>query len=341
MQTYKNPKLSKCIPSRNIDIDWNLLKNLLMFRTHSMDEKALLLFSDYLTSYINSIANALIEKDTEGNLYITKGKADFYPCVVAHTDINQDEIENVSIIQTSKFILGLNNDEGTQCGIGADDRCGIYFGLHCLKTMDNVKVLFTSDEEVGGYGAHACDLTFFEDVSFMIQLDRNSFSNDISYYTNGINVVSEEFVEASQSIVNKYHYIYTKCMYTDIGILAGNTGICAVNISCGYINEHYENEVISVPHFINAIGFADELINNLELKKWELFVEPEVYHLHKEIKFNKEDNEYIQGCIDVGECPVCNSNQLELLANGTVVCDTCEGYFNIKNKYEKEYEDWY
>ena len=176
----------------------------------------------------------------------------------------------------------------------------------------------------------------------MVQLDRNSFNNDISYYTNGINVVSEEFIEASQSLVAKYSYEYTKCLYTDIGVLAANTSLCAVNISCGYINEHYENEVISIPHFINAIAFADELIRNLELKRWDLFIEPEVSHFNKEIKFGKEDNEYVQGCIDTGECPVCNSNQLEILKNGTVVFDICESYFNVQSKKNKyEYDDWY
>lgn len=337
MQTYKQ-SLPKCIPTRNINIDWDLLKELLSYRTYSLNDKAQKEFSDYLCSYINLIPNTLIEHDSLGNLYITKGQSDFYPCVVAHQDINQDEIE-VSIIQTPKFILGLD-DTGTQCGIGADDKCGIYFGLHCLKTMENVKVLFTVNEEVGGLGAHGCDLIFFEDVAFMIQLDRNSFNNDISYYTNGINVVSPEFIGASQSIVAKYNYEYTKCMYTDIGIICNNTGICGTNISSGYINEHYENEVISIPHFINAIAFADELINSLELKRWNLHLDPVYYH--EEMKFTKEDNEYIQGCIDIGECPVCSSNQLELLKNGTVVCDVCEGYFNV-NKYEKHYgyEDWY
>ena len=149
MPVYESPKLPKCVPTRDINIDWNLLKKLLSFRTYSADKKAQRRFSDYLCSVISFIPNTVVEEDKLGNLYITKGEAEFYPCVVAHQDINQDKIDNVDIIQTSKFILGIDSDTGTQCGLGADDKCGVYFGLHCLKTMDNVKVLFTVDEEIG------------------------------------------------------------------------------------------------------------------------------------------------------------------------------------------------
>ena len=38
---------------------------------------------------------------------------------------------------------------------------------------------------------------------------------------------------------------------------------------CGYINEHSDNEVISIPHLINAINFGYALFKNLGERKWE------------------------------------------------------------------------
>jgi tripeptide aminopeptidase len=335
-----------CKPKRDVRVDWKLLKKLLSYRTYSGDEKAQKEFSDYLCSYIFSLGIIKIEEDSVGNLYITKGECDLYPCIVAHQDISQDVLDNVSIIQTSKYVFGFDNEEGKQCGLGFDDKCGIYFALHCLKTMDNIKVFFPVLEEWGCLGTADADMIFFEDCSFLIQLDRNSWANDVSYHTNGVDVVSEDFMAKSGDILNKYNYAYAHCNYTDVGeLVKQGCGICAVNISNGSFNEHFEDEILSIPHFINAIAFGEELINTMRYKKWPHTAKKEITysksmkkgHFASGWNFTKEDEPYVQSCLAVGECPLCQSNQLELLSNGTVVCDSCESYYNIKN-FEDELE---
>ena len=331
---YNKEKIPYTRVVRHININWKLLKKLLSYRTYTKDKEAEIIFSEYLVKYINSLGDIDIEEDSIGNLYITKGKSDLYTCVVAHMDISQPIIDSVSIIQTSKLITGLDNSTGLQCGIGADDKLGVYFGLHCLKTMDNVKCLFTVSEESGGIGAYAADLTFMEDVNFLIQLDRNSWNNDISSETNGEVVVSEEFILASQSVLDRYNYDYTCCMFTDIGIIGPAADLCAVNISAGYFDEHSSIERISIPHFINAIAFAEDLIKTMEGKRWSniqeyVSSESEYYHYSSGWNFNKEDDSYVQECIGVGECPLCVSNDLNYLKNGTIVCNHCESYYNV------------
>lgn len=324
-----------CKIIRNIDINWKLFKKILSYRTYTRDKEAQKEFSDYLCSYISTLGDVNIEEDKVGNLYITKGKADLYTCVVSHQDINQNQIDSVSIVQTSKLIIGVDNSTGLQCGIGADDKCGVYFALHCLKTMESVKCLFTVDEEVGAVGAYEADISFMEDVNFIIQLDRNSWENDISSETNGEVVVSQDFMSASSRVLNKYNYDYTVCMFTDVGVLAPASNLCGINISAGYFDEHTEIERISIPHFINAIAFAEELIEVMAGQKWENNYDisrenpEEYYHYCSGWDFKKEDDSYVQDCINIGECPLCACNDLKTLKDGIIVCDNCDSYYNI------------
>jgi hypothetical protein len=50
-----------------------------------------------------------------------------------------------------------------------------------------------------------------------------------------------------------------------------------MNVSCGYINEHGDNEMISIPHFENAINFGYELLKMGIDKVWEHKAEIPVY----------------------------------------------------------------
>lgn len=337
----KSDKIPECKVIRNIPVNWKLLKKLLSYRTYSKDENARIEFNLFLTNWIKTnIKNVLVEEDSIGNIYITKGISEIYPCVVAHQDINQDKIESVSVIQTSKLIVGIDNSTGLQCGLGNDDKAGIYLALHCLLKYDNIKCFFSVNEEIGAEGSHAADLTFFENVSFLLQGDRNSWENDVSYSTNGEVVVSEEFMKASYNTLEKYNYSYASCMYTDIGVLCPATGLCGINISIGYFDEHYEEERLSIPHFINAIGFAEELIENMGNTVWENSYEDSTDYSHHTSgwKFQKEDEPYIQDCLEIGECPICMSTNLETLKSGTIVCNSCESYYNVSEVKEKTWQ---
>jgi len=105
----------------------------------------------------------------------------------------------------------------------------------------------------------------------ILQLDRRSYTTDLITYTNGIKTCSPEFVEAASEIMATYTYSENNGIATDIGALKKNELVdcIAVNVACGYINEHSDQEVISVPHLINAINFGYALFKNLGERKWE------------------------------------------------------------------------
>lgn len=269
VETIHVPRLTD-IPKINLNIlpDYDLLFSLLNMRTYSKSPLQDVLISNLEAHFLGR--GAITSKDKYGNLYVIKGQADFYPCVVAHTDINQQVRNNVSIQKAYPWIFGFDADKGEQAGMGADDKVGVYFAMHMFDLFDNIKLFFPKDEEIGLVGTYEANQNFFSDCSMLVQLDRNSYKNDLVTYTNGIEVCSDEFVEAAKSIMDKYMYSSARGSCTDIGgIKKFKTVNCvAMNVSCGYIDEHSSEELISVPHFENAINFAYELLQLGVDKVW-------------------------------------------------------------------------
>ena len=60
-----------------------LLKKLYKVYSPSGKERAMIKF---IWNYTRRIPGTKIETDITGNLYITKGEAESYPCIVAHLD---------------------------------------------------------------------------------------------------------------------------------------------------------------------------------------------------------------------------------------------------------------
>jgi tripeptide aminopeptidase len=267
------------IPKMDLAIkpDYERLIMLLNMRTYSRGKLQNKLI-DKLDEHFSNLG-AVTEKDSYGNLYVTKGNAEFYPCVVGHTDINQQERANVKIVSEYPWMFGFDLNKAEQAGMGADDKVGVYFAVHMFDLFDNIKLFFPKDEEIGLVGTYAANKEFFTDCSMLVQLDRNSYKNDLINYTNGIEVCSEEFVTAAKPIMDKYMYATNRGSCTDIGgIKKFDTVNCvAMNVSCGYINEHSSEEVISMPHFENAINFGYELLKMGVDKVWNHKPKQEVY----------------------------------------------------------------
>jgi len=269
----------KPIPKMELAIkpNYERLIMLLDMRTYSYDplqDKFISKLQDHFTSL-----GAVAQKDAYGNLYVTKGNAEVYPCVVAHTDINQKVRQNVKIMTAYPWMFGFDVNKGEQAGMGADDKVGVYFAVHMFDLFDNIKLFFPKDEEVGLVGTYKADKNFFKDCSMLLQLDRRSYSNDLINYTNGIEVYGDEFYEAAKPIMEKYMYAKNTGSCTDIGgIKKFDTVECvAMNVSCGYINEHGDDEMISIPHFENAINFGYELLKMGVDKVWSHKAKTEVY----------------------------------------------------------------
>lgn len=137
-----------------------------------------------------------------------------------------------------------------------------------------------------------------------------------------------------------------------------------------YFNEHMDNEIISLSHFINAINYGYEIIMEHGNKKWphiaeikkekwfgykksEKWEDYEDYYFPEVIKGSKstydsvphwtflpEDKKYINDHLKIGTCPLCESH-VETLSDGESHCFVCEATYNIpydKNLQEVEEE---
>lgn len=133
-------------------------------------------------------------------------------------------------------------------GLGGDDRCGV-FGI--LKILEELQphVLFTEKEEIGGIGAKKAIAKLKRpNVKYIIELDRHG-KNDCVFYDCG----NLEFIKYIESF-----RFNTECgTFSDISLLGPAWDIAAVNLSCGYYNEHTSYEYINFK----------ELVENLERVK--------------------------------------------------------------------------
>ena len=237
-------------------------KKLLSFRSHSKSRKQLE-FRDWLEAYITvEFPGVTTEIDDYGNLYVTKNTSEqrYYNCVVAHLDINQKVItDDFSILVINNYIVGINNVDGKQIGLGHDDKVGVYFALQALKKFDNIKCFFPLDEEVGLLGTRASEEDFFNDVGFFLQLDRRGYY-DISQFTNGHATVTYDTKKEFEKLLCKYNFHWTNTVSTDVGALIQRHFTQGVNISCGYNNEHTNDEILHVLRYDNSEKFAMELL---------------------------------------------------------------------------------
>lgn len=206
--------------------------------------------------------------DDSGNCYFTKGNSDNFPCIVAHVDQVHDIQEKYTIFQDENVLFAFNGVE--QCGIGGDDKTGIYAAVMSFLKFDSIKMVLFTDEEIGCVGSTYCDMEFFKDCSFVGQLDRNHQTNDFITHTNGTETTSSKFDKEVLELLVKYGFEFSRGSVTDVGQLVNNgIGICCFNMSAGYLYAHTASEIIDIEKLWLSMDLLDELIIKLSSKKWK------------------------------------------------------------------------
>lgn len=151
------------------------------------------------------------------------------------------------------------------CGIGGDDRCGVYIILEILK-QHNCSVLFCEDEEIGGIGAEKFTKTklannLIGSFNYIIEFDRKG-SNDAVFY----DCVNWEF----EDFITKQFYKTAYGSFSDISVLAPYLECAAVNLSCGYYNAHTTQEYVKWAEMLTAVKEGCKLIERTtEVHKFE------------------------------------------------------------------------
>jgi tripeptide aminopeptidase len=215
-----------------------------------------------LREYLKGIKGITVENDTHGNIFVTKGKADLYPCIVSHLDQVHKYAEDKRIIKNGDYLLAFNGPK--QVGTGGDDLVGVFMCLSFLKSIDNIKVAFFVAEEVGCIGSSACDLNFFKDCMFIGQADRRDNADFINN-SNGVSLFDEEFSTFVSDILKENNYSFKSGTSTDAGCLSKrNVGIACFNISCGYYGAHTSTEYVCISDVVRCHHIIESIIKKAD-----------------------------------------------------------------------------
>lgn len=234
-----------------------LLKQLYETYSPSGGEKRM---KKFLKVWINqNVPDAVIENDNTGNLYITRGKAESYPCVVAHLDqIQKNHSLDFKAIETEEIIFGYSSKNRRQEGLGADDKNGIWVALKCLERFDTMKAVFFVGEEIGCVGSSRCVMNFFEDCRFVLQCDRKH-GKDLIVNASCTNLCSEDFLKDIE--YEKFGYKKENGLLTDVATLKDNgLEISCLNIGCGYYEPHTDHEFTIKSELLNCRDFVFHII---------------------------------------------------------------------------------
>lgn len=236
-----------------------LLKTLYSIYSPSTGEKKMRRF---IKRWIyNNIPQAEVTTDAKGNIYVIKGNAENYPCIVSHIDqVQKTHSKDFVCIESEDVIFGYSPKNHRQEGLGADDKNGIWIALKCLQKYPVMKAAFFVEEEIGCRGSAQADLEFFTDCRYVVQCDRRG-NNDLITSISFTELCSKEFVEATRH--EMFGYIPTDGMMTDVlELKERGIELSCINMSCGYYKPHTEQEFTDKNDLLNCQKFVEHIIEN-------------------------------------------------------------------------------
>jgi tripeptide aminopeptidase len=332
------------------------LLRILEIQSESYNSKKM---SNYIIGRLSS-EGIKVEKDVSGNIYATKGDADIYPCVVSHIDTVHSIVpeENYKVVEVDNKIFAIDPVTMKFTGVGGDDKCGIYICIELMKRVKNIKAVFFVDEEVGCVGSSQADLSFFDNVGYLIQADRKGYADVVSELC-GVKVASDAFMQTIEPVMQSY--LKEECKnggLTDIYQLkTSGVDVSAINLSCAYYNPHQDNEYIDFNQLTFTLEFAHEIIELLGEVKYPQVAERKPNSYGYGYGYSSWDYDYPTYKYDgfgVGKktpyvskpineidetpesCSDCNSKDIyvnEGKENGFVYCHNC---YNIEYNYKSE-----
>ena len=239
----------------------NLLKKLYEIHSPSRNERAM---KKFIKGYVKKhIPGVTFRSDHVGNLYMTRGISETYPCIVAHLDqVQREHSKDFKAIETEDIIFGYSPKNRKREGLGADDKNGIWIALKCLEKYECIKVAFFISEEIGCIGSRNADMNFFEDTRFVIEPDRRGFENlitDISYTS----LCSNDFLRDIG--FEEFGYKEESGMMTDVlELKERGLGVSCINLSCGYYEPHTHEEFTVKKDLLNCLRLVEHIIENCQ-----------------------------------------------------------------------------
>ena len=175
-------------------------------------------------------------------------KGDIPVALVAHADTVFSRPPVDFFYDTNKNVLWSPD------GMGADDRAGIYSIMQIVRSGLRPHVIITTGEESGCIGAtkmmHAYKEHPFNELKFIIQLDRRNFKDSVYYDCD-----NEDF----ENFITPFGFKTEWGTLSDISVIAPIWGVAAVNFSVGYVEEHTKQERL----YVDALFATIEKVKNI------------------------------------------------------------------------------
>lgn len=263
-----------------MSLSWNVLQGVPLFinqlnQTNMNKELLFQLYSihspsgsekkmrKFIKRYISRVCgDCEVVQDSVGNLFVTKGVADSYPCLASHIDqVQRSHSKDFEVVEGRDVVFGYSHKSREQQGLGADDKNGIYVCLECLARYDVLKCAFFVGEEIGCKGSSLCDMTFFNDCRYIVQPDRMGGRDLITSMGVG-DVCSVEFANALGAA--QFGYREARGSITDVGeLVSRGVGISCLNLSCGYYCAHTSEEFTVLSELQNCLDFVCHIVETL------------------------------------------------------------------------------
>lgn len=201
-------------------------------------------------------------------------------------------------------------------GLGADDRAGVFAITQIVRSGLQPHIIFTTDEEIGAIGATKLALLDcpFEDLRYMIQLDRRG-SNDCVFY----DCENPEFTKYIESFGFEWSY----GSFTDISELGPAWKVAAVNLSVGYRDEHTTSEVLFVNQLLSTISKVKKMLTETDIPSFE-FIPSEYYY---QWMFNPKKVDIAYGYSDSIKCAGCKKYFMEEEMFPAVMLDRSTSFY--------------
>jgi putative aminopeptidase FrvX len=255
-------------------MDKKLLKEILSIPSYSGNERKLV---NFICEFLEE--NKIPYKvDELFNIYCTKGDADIYPCVVAHTDTvhNNNHIDvRTELKKNCRNVLKEAykgyDAKGKPTGIGGDDKAGVFACLTLLLELPALKAAFFVSEEIGCKGSKEADEAFFENVGYAIQFDA-PFDYMVTEVSSGVPLFdrrSEFFKKANNVLIEYIIPEYGSHPFTDVYALKKLFDFSCINLSIGYYDHHTADEYVILEDVENGIKIGREMIASLGYEKYK------------------------------------------------------------------------
>jgi len=256
------------------------LKNLLSIPTYTWEEDDLI---NYIVENYSDLCDTLEVYDI-GNMYLTKGKSEYYPCFVAHLDTVHQKVDMVveeEMLPNAQGELKLalkayEEISGKPTGIGGDDKAGVFICLELLRELESCKIFLPVAEETGCHGSKKANPDFFTNVSYAIQFDSTE-NNTMSKTLMGTPLFEEDgdFIGKVKNLINEHGLTeWRHHPYTDTMILSQKFDFSCLNFAAGYYRYHTKDEYVVIEDVKNTLNLAKKVVKTLGNEKHKYKVSP-------------------------------------------------------------------